>query len=136
MHHFIIPAAKCAFLTCEGNYSLDEVTAAWRETREILAENEWNRALVDVTPLQGGPDMEDLFDLAKLFWRDFPPGGRIALVVRWEQTTLAKLLETQLRNVGVYLTVFVSDEAAEAWILKNSHKHQPSLLDSLPLTAA
>jgi hypothetical protein len=58
--------------------------------------------------------------LAKLFWRNFPKSGRMALVVRWDQSTLAKLLETLLRSVGVYLTVFVSEEMAEAWIVENS----------------
>jgi hypothetical protein len=70
--------------------------------------------------VQNGPDTAELFDLAKLFWRNFPKSGRMALVVRWDQSTLAKLLETLLRSVGVYLTVFVSEEMAEAWIVENS----------------
>src|SRR5271157_1641754 len=120
MPYFIIPADNCAFLTCEGNYSLDEATTAWREVQKVLAEREWERALVDVTALQTSPDTEELFDLAKLFWRDFPQGGRIALVVRWDQSRLAKLLEMLVRTLGMWLTVFVSEEQAEAWVLEGT----------------
>src|SRR5271166_6567074 len=118
MLHSIIPDDNCAFLTCEGNYSLDAVTTAWREVQKVLAEREWERALVDFTALQIGPDTDELFDLAKLFWRDFPLGGRIALVVRWDQSRPAKLLEMLVRNFGLYLTAFVSEEQAEAWFLE------------------
>ena len=116
MLHFIIPANNGVFLICEGNYSLEAMTTAWREVQEVLAEREWEHALVDVTALQSSPDTEELFDLAKLFWRDFPPGGRIALVVRWDQSRLAKLLEILVRSVGTGLTVFVSEEQAKAWV--------------------
>jgi hypothetical protein len=124
MLHFIIPADRCAFLTCEGNYSLDEVTTAWREVQKVLAEREWERALVDFTALRTSPDTDGLFDLAKLFWRDFPPGGRIALVVRWDQSRLAKLLESLVWNFGLYLTAFVSEEQAEAWVLEGTQDEQ------------
>src|SRR5208282_2134868 len=60
------------------------------------------------------------FDLAKLFWRDFPQGGRIALVVRWDQSRLAKLLEMLVRTLGMWLTVFVSEEQGEAWVLEGT----------------
>jgi hypothetical protein len=120
MSYYIITTDDCVFLTSEGFFSLDNMTAAWKEVRVELAEKRLNRVLVDVTALQNGPDMAELFDLAKLFWRNFPKSGRMALVVRWDQSTLAKLLETLLRSVGVYLTVFVSEEMAEAWIGGNS----------------
>jgi hypothetical protein len=129
MSYFIIPTDNCAFLTCEGDYSLDEVMAAWREVRLVLAERGWKRVLVDVTALRTDPDTGQLFDLAKLFWRDFPQGGRIALVVRWEQSRLAKLLETLVRSVGVCLTLFVSEEQAEAWFFGGARgKHRPPTL--------
>ena len=113
---------KCVFLTCTGDMALSEMTTAWWEVQLVLAECGWKRILVDVTALQSGPDTAVLFDLAKLFWHNFPQPGRMALVVRWDQSTLAKLLETLLRSVGVYLTVFVSEEVAEAWIVENSKK--------------
>ena len=112
--------AKCLFLTCSGDLTLNGMTTAWREVQLVLAELGWKQILIDVTGVQNGPDTAELFDLAKLFWRNFPKSGRMALVVRWDQSTLAKLLETLLRSVGVYLTVFVSEEMAEAWIVKNS----------------
>jgi len=125
MSHFIIPTDNGAFLTCEGNYSLEEITTAWREVREVLAEREWERTLVKVTALQAGPATEELFDLAKLFWRDFPSGGRIALVVRWDQSRLAKSLEMLVRSVGTGLTVFVSEEQAKVWAFGNPRsKHR------------
>lgn len=120
MLYLIIPGDNCVFLTCKGNYSLEEVTTAWREVREVLAEREWERALVDVTALQTTPKMEELFDLAKLFWRDFPPTGRIAVVVRWDQSRLAKSLEMVLRTFGLHMTVFVHEKQAKAWILEET----------------
>lgn len=118
MSYYLIPVQKdsCLFLTCEGDFSLAEITAAWREVLESLAETGWKRILVDVTALQTSPDTGELFDLAKLFWCNFPPCGRMALVVNWGQCRLAKLLEMLVRNVGMYLTVFVSEEQAEAWV--------------------
>lgn len=101
---------------------LTELTAAWREVQAVLVENEWKRVLVDVTTMKTSPQMEELFDLAKLFWRDFPQSGRMALVVRWDQTRFAKSLEMLVRTVGIYLTVFVSEEQAEAWIGEEARK--------------
>lgn len=127
---------QCVFLTCTGDLTLADMTTAWREVQLVLAKSGWKRILMDVTDLRSGPDTAQLFDLAKLFWHNFPQAGRMALLVRWDQSTPAKLLESMLRNVGVYLTVFVSDEMAEAWIDGNSKKTQRSALDSLPKTAA
>lgn len=128
MHYLVNPdeEANCLFLTCEGDLSLAETTTAWGEVQESLAETGWKRVLVDVTALQTSPDTEELFDLAKLIWRGFPPGGRIALVVRWEQSRSAKLLEMLVRGVGIYLTVFVGEEQADAWIRDNSTDKHPS----------
>ncbi len=122
MPYFIIPYEKesCVFLTCNGYMPLTEATDAWQEAHSWLATRRWRRVLVDVTALRTAPEMGQLFDLAKLIWRDFPQGGRIALVVRWDQSRFAKLLETLVRSVGMYLTVFVSEEQAEAWILGDS----------------
>jgi len=104
---------------------LTEATDAWQEAHSWLATRRWRRVLVDVTALRTAPEMGQLFDLAKLVWRDFPQDSRIALVVRWDQSKLAKLLETLVRSVGMYLTVFVSGEQAEAWILADSQdKHR------------
>lgn len=125
MSYFIISTDTCVFLTCEGNYSLEEITAAWREVEEGLAEREGKRALVDVTALRTSPETGELFDLAKLFWCGFPPDGRIALVIRWDQARSAKLLEMLVRSFGMYLTVFVSKEQAEAWVLGDSPRKQP-----------
>ncbi|MGA2787408.1 MAG: hypothetical protein ABSF60_07760, partial [Verrucomicrobiota bacterium] len=121
MSYYIISTGHCVFLTCEGISSLDEMTAAWREVRVELVEKRLNRVLVDVTALRTSPTTAELFDLAKLFWRDgFPGFGRIALVVRWDQSKLAKLLEMLVRTFGMWLTVFVSEEQAEAWVLEGT----------------
>jgi hypothetical protein len=138
MIYTVIPSQKGQFVSvsCTGDMTLSEVTTAWWEVQLVLAGLGWKRILVDVTSLQSGPDTPELFDLAKLFWHDFPKAGRMALVVRWDQSTLAKLLESLLRSVGIYLTVFVSEEMAEAWIAENSKEHQGSASDSLPKTAA
>ena len=100
------------------------MTAAWREVRDELAQKSLNRVLVDVTALRTSPTTAELFDLAKLFWRDLPQGGRIALVVRWDQSRLAKSLEMLVRTLGMWLTVFVSEEQAEAWVLEGTPDEQ------------
>jgi hypothetical protein len=125
MSHYIISTDNCVFLICEGISSLDEMTAAWREVRDEMAEKNLTRVLVDVTALRTNPTMAELFDLAKLFWHDgFPGFGRMALVVRWDQSRLAKSLETLVRTLGMWLTVFVSEEQAEAWVLKGTQDEQ------------
>lgn len=125
MTHHLVTSNNCVFLTCEGNFSKDEMILAWREVQLILAELGCKRILVDVTALQSVPDTAELFDLAKLFWLNFPQTGRMALVVRWDQSALAKLLETLLRSVGVYVTIFVSKEMAKAWIGEDSNELPP-----------
>ena len=125
MSYFITSADNCVFLTYEGNVSLDDLTMAWREIAGLLIATGWKRVLVDITTLQTSPDTEALFDWAKLVCRDFPQAGRIALVARWDQSRFAKLLEMLVRSVGTYLTVFVSEEQAEAWVLGEiQDKHQ------------
>ena len=125
MSYYIISTDHCVFLTCEGISSLDEMTAAWREVRDELAPKNLDRVLVDVTALRTSPTTAELFDLAKLFWHDgFPGFGRIALVVRWEQSRWAKSLEMLVRTLGMWLTVFVSEEQAEAWVLEGTQDEQ------------
>jgi len=125
MSYYIISTDYCVFLTCEGISSLDEMTAAWREVRNELAEKSLNRVLVDVTALQTSPTTAELFDLAKLFWHDgFPGFGRIALVVRCDQSRLAKSLEMLVRTLGMWLTVFVSEEQGEAWVWEGTLDEQ------------
>ncbi|MGB7768213.1 MAG: STAS/SEC14 domain-containing protein [Verrucomicrobiia bacterium] len=120
MSYFIVPTDNCVFLTCEGDIPLTAMTNAWQEVQALLAEKGRERVLVDVTTMKTSPPMEALFDLAKLFWRDIPKSGRMALVVRWDQTRFAKSLEMLVRTVGIYLTVFVSEEQAEAWVGQGS----------------
>ena len=112
------PQEKCVFLNCTGDLSLAEMTTAWCLVQLRLSKLGWKRILIDVTALQTGPDTEELFDFGEaLVGAIFRNSGRMALVVRWDQSTHAKLLETLLRSVGVYLTVFVSNKKAEAWIV-------------------
>jgi hypothetical protein len=124
MSYYIISTEHCVFLTCEGISSLDEMTAAWREVRDELARKNLNRVLVDVTALRTSLTTAQLFDLAKLIWQDFPTSGRIAFVIRWDQSRFAKSLETLVRTLGMWLTVFVSEEQAEAWILEGTQDEQ------------
>jgi hypothetical protein len=125
MSYYIISTDHCVLLTCEGISSLDEMTAAWREVRDELAQKSLNRVLVDVAALRTGPTTAELFDLAKLFWHDGCPGfGRMAFVVRWDQSRLAKSLEMLVRAFGMWLTVFVSAEQAEAWVLEGTQEKQ------------
>ena len=117
---------------------LAEMTTAWREVQIMLGELGWKRVLLDVMALQNDPDTAELFDLAKFVWCNFPKSGRMALVVRWDQSTHAKLFETLLRSVGVYLTVFVSEEQAKAWVLEDprSNHRLPAWEGASPCHAA
>ena len=124
MSYYIISTDNCVFLTCKGISSLDEMTAAWREVRDELAQKGFNRVLVNVTALRISPTTAELFDLAKLFWQDFPASGRIAFVIRWDQSRFAKLIEMLVRALGMWLTVFVSEEQAEAWVLEGTRDEQ------------
>jgi hypothetical protein len=126
MSYVLIPDEKhgCVLLTCEGSIMLAEAMTAWREVQGLMAAMQWKRVLVDVTALRTNLDTEELFDLAKLLWRDFPQGGRMALVVRWDQSRLAKLLETLVRSVGMYLTVFLDEEPAGAWMWEETQDQQ------------
>jgi hypothetical protein len=125
MSYHLISTDNCVLLTCEDISSLDEMTAAWREVRDELAKQSLNRVLVDVTALRTCPATAELFDLAKLLWHDgFPGFRRIALVVRWDQSRIAKLLEMLVRTLGMWLTVFVSEEQAEAWVLEGAQDEQ------------
>jgi hypothetical protein len=103
-------------LTCSGDMTLVEMKTAWWGIHHLLAEFGWKRILVDATAMTSEADIGEPFDLAKLFCHNFPQSGRIALIVRWDQSKSAKLLETLVRSVGVYLTVFVSEKPAKAWI--------------------
>lgn len=107
---------RCVLLTCSGDMTLVEMKTAWWGIHHLLAEFGWKRILVDATAMTSEAEIGEAFDLAKLFCHNFPQSGRIALMVRWDQSKSAKLLETLVRSVGVYLTVFVSEEAAKAWI--------------------
>jgi hypothetical protein len=46
-------------------------------------------------------------------------------MVRWDQSGFANLFEVLLRNVGIYLTAFVTEEQAEAWLLEESPDGRP-----------
>lgn len=67
---YLMPSNNRVFLTCEGNFSMNEMRSAWREVQLMLAKLGWKRILADVTALRSGPATADLFDLAKLFWHD------------------------------------------------------------------
>ncbi|HUA66858.1 MAG TPA: STAS/SEC14 domain-containing protein [Alphaproteobacteria bacterium] len=113
---------QCVFLNCEGQMTPAEITTACRQTLASLAAIESKGVLADVTALQTIPETEQLFDLAKFIWSHFRQITRIAIVVRWDQSRVAKLLELLVRTVGVNLTVFVSRDHAMAWMLGNFQK--------------
>jgi hypothetical protein len=131
MSYFISSADNCVFLTYEGNFSSEGVATAWREIQGLLIATGWKRVLLDITAMQASPEKEELFDWAKLFLRDFPQSGRVAVLIRWDQSQFAKLLEMLVRSVGIYLTVFVSEGQAEAWLIGESReKYRRRRLDS------
>ena len=110
---------ECVILSCEGNMSLADLVVVWQKVQSLLAETGWQRILVDVTRLRTFPETEQLFDFAKLLWKSFPKNGRLAMEVRWDQSGPAKFLEMLVRSVGIYLTVFVSEQQAQRWLLED-----------------
>jgi hypothetical protein len=60
--------------------------------------------------------MGEIFDVAKFIWRDLPPDGRMALVIRGDQAKSVSLLETLVQNVECNLKILVNEETAKAWI--------------------
>ena len=112
---------------------MNDLVEAWRDVHRVLDAIGSYRVFMDVTALKNCPEAAEWFDLAKLLWRDFPQGGRIALVVRWDQSRFAKLLERLVLRVGSYLAVFASEEQAEAWILGSSQdKYRLPGFNSVP----
>lgn len=129
MPYIITATANVVSLACKGEMTLAEMSVAWQEVRQAMDATGSERVLAEMTALRTSPDTEELFDLARLLWRDFSGGGRIALVVRWEQSRFAKLLEILVRNVGANLTVFVSEDQAKNWILRDL---RPKRVQPLP----
>ena len=126
MSYFVVPAKEddFVFLACEDEMPLTEARAAWEEAQGLLVLMQRQRLLVDITALRGGLEMVEIFDVARLVWRGFPRQGRIAMVARWDQAKSASLLESLLRNVGVYLRIFGDEKTAEGWVRGSSPGEQ------------
>jgi len=71
---------------------------------------------VDITELRSVPTALELFAFARGLSSDLPQSARVALVVRPEQTKLAKLIENVARNYDMFLTFFFNAEEATIWV--------------------
>jgi hypothetical protein len=118
MSCFINPVEEdqCVFVTCEGEIAAIEIMAARYEAIGLVAKKRWNRMVVDITCLRRQLTTMELISLASDLSSDLPPSARVALVVRQDQFTTAKLIEGVARIEGVFLTYFSDAEQAIAWV--------------------
>jgi len=115
------------FLTYLGKMPSIEAVAVRYEAGGLLAARHWHRIVVDVTRLPSIPTAMDLFKLANGLSADLPPGARVALVVRPEQASHAKIVESVARANGVHLTFFLDAEKAAAWVQGVRHHRRTPL---------
>ena len=112
----LIKEHKCVSLTYEGDMSPVEIMAARYEATGQLAVKRWNKVVMNLTRLQCNLTTLELIDLASELSLDLPRSARVALVVRLEQASQAKLVERVARTEGVLLAYFFDVEQATAWV--------------------
>ena len=117
MSCFINPVKEdlCVYLTYEGDCSMIEIMSARYEANALLAENRWNRIVVDITGLLSKFAAQELFDFAGGLSADLPESVRIALVARPDQAKQAKLIEAIARKDGLFLSFILDVEEATIW---------------------
>ena len=132
MSCFINPVKEdlCVYLTYEGELSMIEIMSARYEANALLAENRWNRIVVDITGLLSKFAAQELFEFARDLSEDLPESARVALVARPDQAKQAKLIENVARNDGLFLSFFLDVEEAAIWAkgmnLRGRMKAQPA----------
>lgn len=107
---------RCVLLTHEGEAPVEEFSAARSEANGVLEKRQWNRLIVDVSRLQSAPRTRELVDLAKGLSSSVPRPTRVALVVRPEQESRARLLQKAARTRRVFLAYFLAFERAASWL--------------------
>jgi hypothetical protein len=117
MSCFINPVEEdqCVFVTYEGELAAVEIMAARYEAVALVAKKRWNRMVVDINCSRCQLTTMELIGLASDLSSDLPTGARVALVVRPDQITTAKLIERVARNEGVFLTYFSASEQVATW---------------------
>jgi hypothetical protein len=135
MSYFINPVKEnqCVFVTYEGELTRAEIMAARYESNALLPVKRWNRIVVNIAELRSTPTTLELIDLASDLSSDLPRSTRIALVVRPDQVTHAKLAERVARIEGMLLTYFFDAEEATAWVKGKNFDQcmKPQLADNL-----
>lgn len=116
----------CVFMSYQGQIPALELSAARYEALSELNGRRWTRMVVDVATLRSIPTHGELYDFATSLSLDAPPGTRVALVLRPEQTRLARVFETVARKHGVLLSTFQDLANARLWVKHtsdDSHTH-------------
>ena len=118
MSCFINPVEEdqCVFVTYEGELPPVEIMAARYEANGLVARKRWNKIVVDITCLRSQLTTMEWISLASDLSSDLPTSARVALIVRQDQLTTAKLIERVARNEGVFLTYFSDAEQATTWL--------------------
>jgi hypothetical protein len=93
-----------------------EITAAQHEAHALLAENRWNRIVVDIAGLQSRFAAWELLEFAKGLSADVPESVRVALIARPDQAKQARLIQSVARNDGLFMTFFLDAEEAITWV--------------------
>lgn len=122
MSYFINPVGedRCVYLSCVGEISAVELTAARGEADTVLDQHRWRHLVVDVTELQSVPTVPELFDLASGLSSNIYRTRLVALVVRPEQERYARIFQKIARRGRVFLTYFLDLDKATLWMKQSS----------------
>lgn len=102
----------CVLLTCPGYLHFGEILAGRRATNRLLAANDCRGLIVDITKLRTIPPALELYHLGQNLPFDLPPGVRLALLIRPDQSRHGKLFQAVAQNAGVAVScVFTTEQA-------------------------
>jgi hypothetical protein len=115
---------RCVFLSHEGEMPAAELSAARYETDAMIEQRHWHRLVVDITRLQSLPGTSQLIDFASGLSSTVSRTRRVAVVVRPDQESRARLFEKIARRGRVFLTYFLDRDKAAGWVRQTTPNRQ------------
>lgn len=127
MSYFLNPVEerKCVFLTCEGAIPDAKTEVIFEALRALLVWKQWHRIVVDLTAMQSSNPGAPL-NIGIGLLQNVLRSARVALIVRPDQATRARLLEKTARHAGVFLGFFLEADQAEAWVQNDPSDRRPA----------
>jgi hypothetical protein len=111
-------------MSYEGQVPMVELATARYEADAMLDQRQWHRLVVDVTQLQSVPRTAELIDFASALSSNVSRARRVAVVVRPEQETQARLFQKVARRGRVFLTCFQDPDKAILWLKQSTPRRQ------------